>query len=188
VRENAGLVTITPAQRGVVHVAVYNPAIAYGLWPLPPDPQPLLAVLPAAAGTGVMGASGGVEVAALGPLWAWARFDWSGRAVVVDQARYAAIPGAHVAVVGAVVPREAGRGPARPTVAAQARPRVAEAAQRHRVAHQQPVVHHHNTAVAARRPPPPPPWAVGPAPVYPPMPPQIAMGGPYGYGYGYGPR
>ncbi|HWB48316.1 MAG TPA: DUF3300 domain-containing protein, partial [Stellaceae bacterium] len=95
-------ISIMPAESAVVCVPVYNPRVVYGPWPwpdYPPDYFPVPAGFAFEPGFAI-GYWPFVEVAAFGPLWGWARFDWGHHDIAVDPGRYAAVSGGRAGFSG----------------------------------------------------------------------------------------
>ncbi len=73
-------IVIQPADPQVVYVPVYNPAVAFGIWPYPATP-PVYFPAPPGYAIGTAFASGlafGAGVAVVGSLWGWATPRWGG--------------------------------------------------------------------------------------------------------------
>jgi hypothetical protein len=92
VSQEAGAITIAPANPEIVYVPVYNPAVVYGTWHYPAYPPLYFAPQPgfvlAGAGFGLdVGIGYSVGFGVVGPLWGWSRPNWGGGFVNVDDAR-----------------------------------------------------------------------------------------------------
>jgi hypothetical protein len=95
IQTSGEMISILPSDSSQVCIPVYNPRVAYGPWPWPdyqPDYFPEQAGFAFEPGFAV-GYWPVIEVAAFGPLWGWAWFDWGHHDVTVDRGRFTAVGG-----------------------------------------------------------------------------------------------
>jgi hypothetical protein len=89
VTHERSVIAIAPRDPGVVYVPVYNPTVAYGVWPYPAY-APRYYAWPSAfllggVGFGIdVGIGYSVGFGAVGPYWGWSRPDWGRGVVNVD--------------------------------------------------------------------------------------------------------
>ena len=96
-------ISILPAERQVVCVPVYSPAV-YGRWPYPAYP-PYSFPLPVgfAYPPGLwIGFGPPIALAVFGPVWGWGWVDWGHHYIAVDPGRYALASGGRPAFSGSV--------------------------------------------------------------------------------------
>ncbi len=81
------VIRVVPATPQVVYVPYYDPAVVYGPWPYPTHPpvvfRPLFRLT---IHEGSFSFSLGLPV--LSSFWAWERWDWHRRVIIVDNERY----------------------------------------------------------------------------------------------------
>jgi hypothetical protein len=95
IQTSGDVISILPADTSQVCIPVYNPRVAYGPWPwpdYPPDYFPVPVGFAFEPGYAI-GYWPLIEVAAFGPLWGWAWFDWGHHDVTVDRGRYTTVSG-----------------------------------------------------------------------------------------------
>lgn len=112
VETSGDTIAIQLANPRVVCVPVYHSTEVYGAWPYPLYPPvefPPPVGFAFAPGLSI-GFSGGIELAAYGPIWGWGNVDWAGRRIVVDPALYAAIGGGAILAGNVWVHNSAHRG------------------------------------------------------------------------------
>jgi hypothetical protein len=95
IQTSGEMISILPSDSSQVCIPVYNPRVAYGPWPWPdyqPDyfPEPAGFAFEPGFAVGYWPVIG---VAAFGPLWGWAWFDWGHHDVTVDRGRFMAVGG-----------------------------------------------------------------------------------------------
>jgi hypothetical protein len=103
VHVNGTTISILPAERQVVCVPVYSPAV-YGRWPYPAYP-PYSFPLPVgfAYPSGLWIDFGPpIALAVFGPVWGWGWVDWGHHYIAVDPGRYALASGGRPAFSGSV--------------------------------------------------------------------------------------
>ena len=95
IQTSGDVISILPSDNSQVCIPVYNPRVAYGRWAwpdYPPDyfPEPAGFAFEPGFAVGYWPVIG---VAAFGPLWGWAWFDWAHHDVTIDRGRFTAVGG-----------------------------------------------------------------------------------------------
>ena len=93
IQTSGNIISILPSDNSLACIPVYNARVAYGAWPWPDYPPYYFPEPPGFAFEPgfVIGFWPAIEVAAFGPFWGWAAFDWGHHDITVDRARFAAI-------------------------------------------------------------------------------------------------